>query len=111
MTGGLQIETSGKYCTLGFTALQSGTLGFVGNSHCTQTQGGVESTPAYQSVYPQLAGTELTDPYYTSGGSCPAGRICRHSDSAFFHAIAFAPLGAIQSELGIVPYCQGFVGC
>jgi len=224
ITGGLQIETPGKYCTLGFTALQSGTLGFVTNSHCTQIQGGVESTPADQAVYPSLAGTEITDPPYTSGGSCPAGRICRYSDSAFFRAsttvnplvamtpgafnlsisswlqvpgkvlypsqgqlvyktgrtsgttsgtiqwacatinsggtphtylcnyiatspqqngapgdsgspvyflsgnnawltglmwgtgsnpwnFAFAPLGTIQGELGIVPYCQGFVGC
>jgi hypothetical protein len=224
ITGGIQIETPGKYCTLGFSALQGGTLGFVTNSHCTQTQGGVESTPAYQAVFPDLAGTEVTDPGYTSGGSCPAGRICRNSDSAFFRAstsvnplvartpgpsnlsisgwlevpgkvlypsqgqvvyktgrstgttsgtiqwacatvnsggtphtyfcnyiatssqqngaggdsgspvyflsgstarltgvmwgsgsnpwnFAFSPLGAIQSELGVVPYCQGFVGC
>jgi hypothetical protein len=224
ITGGLQIETPGSYCTLGFAALQGGTLGFVTNSHCTQVQGGVESTPAYQAVYPNTAGTELTDPFYSSGGSCPSGRICRYSDSAFFGAsttinplvaktpgafnlsisnwlevpskvlypsqgqavyktgrtsgttsgtiqwacatvnsggtphtyfcnyiatsseqngapgdsgspvyflsgnnaqitglmwgagsdpwnFAFAPLGSIQSELGIVPYCQGFVGC
>lgn len=224
VTGGLQLETPGKYCTLGFSALQGNTLGFVSNSHCTQTQGGVESTPAYQAVYPNLAGTELTDPGYISGGSCPAGRICRYSDSAFFRAdtslnplvastpgafnlsisawlevpgkvlypsqgqlvhktgrtsgttsgsiqwacatvnsggtphtyfcnyiatntmqngaggdsgspvyflsgntatltglmwgagsnpwnFAFAPLGSVQNELGVVPYCQGFVGC
>jgi hypothetical protein len=86
VTGGLQIETPGSYCTLGFPALQGGTLGFVSNSHCTQTQGGVESTQAHQAVSPALAGTELTDPVYTSGGSCPAGRICRSSDSAFFQA-------------------------
>ncbi|MDY7232925.1 hypothetical protein [Hyalangium rubrum] len=224
ITGGIQIETPGKYCTLGFAALQGGTLGFVTNSHCTQTQGGVEYTPAYQAVYPDHAGTEISDPYYSSGGSCPAGRICRYSDSAFFSTsttvnplvamtpgafnlgisswlnvpgkvlypsqgqvvhktgrtsgttsgtiewacatvnsgggahtyfcnyiatspqqngaggdsgspvyilsgnnawltglmwgagsnpwhFAFAPLGSVQNELGIVPYCQGFVGC
>ncbi|EPX55711.1 hypothetical protein D187_008272 [Cystobacter fuscus DSM 2262] len=224
INGGIQIETPGKYCTLGFPALQGGTLGFVTNSHCTQTQGGVESTPAYQAVYPDLAGVETTDPVYGGGGNCPAGRICRDSDSAFFSAsttvnplvamtpgafnlsisswlevpgkvlypsqgqvvyktgrssgttsgtiqwacatvnsggtphtyfcnyiatspqqngapgdsgspvyflsgntaqltglmwgsgaepwnFAFAPLGSIQNELGIVPYCQGFVGC
>jgi hypothetical protein len=86
ITGGLQIETPGKYCTLGFAAIQDYTLGFVSNSHCTQTQGGVEFTPAYQAVYPSLAGTEITDPGYFSGGSCPVGRICRYSDSAFFRA-------------------------
>ncbi|NMO17156.1 hypothetical protein HPC49_16210 [Pyxidicoccus fallax] len=88
VAGGLQIETPGKYCTLGFAALQGGTLGFVSNSHCTQVQGGVEATPAYQAVAPWRVGTELTDPGYASGGSCPAGRICRNSDSAFFRADA-----------------------
>lgn len=88
VSGGLQIETPGKYCTLGFAALQGGTLGFVSNSHCTQVQGGVESTPAYQAVAPWLVGTETTDPGYASGGGCPAGRICRSSDSAFFRAEA-----------------------
>jgi hypothetical protein len=90
VTGGLQIETPGVYCTLGFSALWGGTLGFVTNSHCTQTQGGVEYTPAWQATsqapYPSLAGTEVNDPSYFSGGSCPAGRICRASDSAFFRA-------------------------
>jgi len=88
VTGGLQIETPGKYCTLGFPAMRGTTLGFVTNSHCTQTQGGVESTQAYQPIIAagNLAGTELVDPPYTSGGSCPAGRVCRNSDSAFFRA-------------------------
>ncbi|HYO69586.1 MAG TPA: hypothetical protein VEU33_26275 [Archangium sp.] len=88
ITGGLQLETSGKYCTLGFAAMRGTTLGFVTNSHCTQTQGGVESTLAYQPTIAtsNLAGTELVDPLYTSGGSCPAGRVCRRSDSAFFRA-------------------------
>ncbi|MFY1827311.1 hypothetical protein ACN47A_15425 [Myxococcus fulvus] len=88
VAGGLQIETPGKYCTLGFAALQSGTLGFVTNSHCTTVQGGVESTIAYQAVYPWQVGTETTDPFYATGGSCPAGRRCRYSDSAFFRADA-----------------------
>jgi hypothetical protein len=86
LAGGPQLETPGKYCTLGFSAYQGGTPGFVTNSHCTQTQGGVEYTPAYQSVQPDYVGTEVTDPFYASGGSCPAGRICRYSDSAFFQA-------------------------
>ncbi|NTX52404.1 hypothetical protein [Myxococcus sp. CA039A] len=95
--GGLQIETPGKYCTLGFPALQGGTLGFVSNSHCTQVQGGVESTPAYQAVAPWLVGTETTDPGYASGGSCPAGRICRSSDSAFFRGEAAIATYVVQT--------------
>lgn len=91
LAGGLQIETPtpGKYCTLGFSAFQNGTPGFVTNSHCTQTQGGVESTPAYQPTWPDYVGTEVTDPSYASGGSCPAGRLCRYSDSAFIQANSF----------------------
>ncbi|KFE71958.1 hypothetical protein [Hyalangium minutum] len=110
ITGGLQIETPGSYCTLGFAALQGGTLGFVTNSHCTQTQGGVEYTPAYQAVYPNHAGTEITDPSYTSGGSCPAGRICRYSDSAFFSAsTSVSPLVAMTPgafNLGISSWLE-----
>ncbi|MCP3162300.1 S1 family peptidase [Myxococcus qinghaiensis] len=95
--GGLQIETPGKYCTLGFPALQGGTLGFVTNSHCTTVQGGVESTPAYQAVAPWQVGTETTDPGYATGGSCPAGRVCRSSDSAFFRADAAIGTYVVQT--------------
>lgn len=115
IAGGIQIETPGSYCTLGFSALQGGTLGFVTNSHCTQTQGGVESTPAYQAVYPNYIGTELTDPYYSSGGSCPAGRVCRYSDSAFFSAstsvnpmVAMTP-GAFNLGISSWPQVSGKV--
>jgi len=85
LAGGIMIDMPGQGCTLGFAALQGGTLGFVSNSHCTNTQGGVEYTAAWQR-YPAHAGTETTDPIYSTGGSCPAGRLCRSSDSAFFYA-------------------------
>ena len=55
------------------------------NSHCTNTQGGVEGT---QYGQPDLSllnkiGVESVDPLYFTGGVCPAGRRCRYSDTAF----------------------------
>lgn len=82
--GGFQINYPGFLCTLGFNAFRSGSFGFVTNSHCTSVQGGVENTRYYQAVSADGAiGTETADPTYFSGGACPAGRVCRYSDSAF----------------------------
>ncbi len=86
LRGGLQINFGGFLCTLGFIATRQGTEGFVTNSHCTNTQGGVESTVYNQ---PSASGTanrigqEIADPTYFTGGSCPSGRRCRFSDSSF----------------------------
>ena len=84
--GGLQINFGGFLCTLGFVAVRQGITGFVTNSHCTNTQGGVEGTVYHQ---PSASGTtnrigqEIADPTYFTGGQCPAGRRCRFSDSSF----------------------------
>jgi hypothetical protein len=86
--GGVQITASpsGTICTLGFNAIRSGVNGFVTASHCTNTQGGVESTVFHQ---PTVSGTtnriglETVDPTYFTGGVCPSGQRCRYSDSAF----------------------------
>jgi hypothetical protein len=86
LRGGLQINFGGFLCTLGFVATRQGTTGFVTNSHCTNTQGGVEGTVYHQ---PSASGTtnrigqEIADPTYFTGGSCPSGRRCRFSDSSF----------------------------
>jgi hypothetical protein len=86
LRGGLQINFGGFLCTLGFVAVRQGVTGFVTNSHCTNTQGGVEGTVYHQ---PSASGTtnrigqEIADPTYFTGGSCPAGRRCRFSDSSF----------------------------
>ena len=64
---------------------QGSTNGFVTNSHCTSTQGGVENTPYWQPSESgsNEFGTEIRDPNYEFGTSdCPAGRRCRASDSA-----------------------------
>lgn len=85
---GLQINFPGFLCTLGFNAVRQGVNGFVTASHCTTTQGGVESTLYWQplqSVDPVQIGTETVDPLYLSS-TCPSGlrgKLCRYSDSSF----------------------------
>lgn len=81
---GVQINFSGFVCTLGANVWRGGVFGFITNSHCTDIQGGVESTRYYQ---PTTSGgavaTETADPQYFTGGACPSNRRCRYSDSAF----------------------------
>lgn len=82
--GGVQIHFSNFLCTLGFNATRGGVTGFVTNSHCTDVQGGVESTRYYQPLSPAAIGTETADPTYRRNiAGCPRGRRCRYSDSAF----------------------------
>jgi hypothetical protein len=79
--GGVQINFPGFLCSLGFNV----TGGFVTASHCTNVQGGVEGTRYWQplqSTDPVQIATEVADPTYATGGSCPAGRRCRRSDSS-----------------------------
>jgi hypothetical protein len=86
VVGGLQISRpDGGLCTLGFNAGRAGVNGFITNSHCTTTQGGVESTNFWQptKLITNKIGVETVDPLYRTGGSCPAGKRCRYSDAAF----------------------------
>ncbi len=73
-------------CTVGFNATRSGQRSFITNSHCTNSQGGNESTPYWQPTQgtaPTRVATEVADPAYTTGGTgCPPGRRCRRSDAA-----------------------------
>lgn len=74
-------------CTMGPTAIRlfAGAYhnGFVTNSHCTKYTGGVEGTVFSQGLPTDpLIGDEQADPLWNVT-PCPAGRICRHSDSAF----------------------------
>jgi hypothetical protein len=83
--GGIQIHFGQYLCTLGFNADDGTQRSFITNSHCTNTQGGVESTQYYQptsSVDGTVIATEVEDPTYFRGGACPRGRKCRYSDSA-----------------------------
>jgi len=77
--GGIQIHFSGYLCTLGFNGIRSGIIGFVVNSHCTDSQGVVENTSYYQP-YIEFIGNEIADPPYFD---CAHGIRCRNSDAAF----------------------------
>jgi hypothetical protein len=99
---GVQINFPGFLCSIGFNAVRGGHRGFVTASHCTTTQGGVENTPYYQplqSTNPAKIATEVADPAYRTGGSCPAGRRCRLSDASFAQYVndldTLSTLGAI----------------
>jgi hypothetical protein len=83
--GGVQIAFGSFLCTKGFGANRAGVVGFVTNSHCSGTQGGVQSTVMYQNTNSAAnrIGIETADPAYFTGSPCPAGRRCRYSDSAF----------------------------
>jgi hypothetical protein len=104
LRGGLQINFGGFLCTLGFIAVRQGITGFVTNSHCTNTQGGVEGTVYNQptaSGTTNRIGQEIADPTYFTGGQCPAGRRCRFSDTSF--ARVPHPSGpAVATALGTV---------
>lgn len=106
--GGLQIMmSSSTTCTMGFSAIRSGVRGFLTNSHCTNTQGGTESTHFFQPyLAPKsttIVGTETVDPVYFTGGACPAGKRCRYSDAAFAQGssgVSFAAQIAVTDAVG-----------
>jgi RTX calcium-binding nonapeptide repeat (4 copies) len=98
LVGGLRIlsrRASGSVigpCTLGFHAFRDGVLGFITASHCTSGRGVVDGTTFttfFQGMFGDpLAdinriGIEHLDPLAFMGPPCPAGRVCRYSDSAF----------------------------
>ena len=97
--GGLQISSAGGTCTLGFnTRVSSGLLSFrsfITASHCTNVQGGVESTQFHQPFASNPIGREVADPVYFTGFPCPSGRRCRFSDAA-----RILYLTAANSDLG-----------
>jgi hypothetical protein len=86
--GGIQIHFGQFLCTLGFNADDGTQRSFITNSHCTNTQGGVESTEYFQptsTVDPTVIATEVEDPTYFNfrqNPACPRGRKCRYSDAA-----------------------------
>ncbi len=104
LVGGVQINFPGYLCTYGFTAVRSNVLGFVTASHCTNVQGGVESTPYWQPLeaLDTFIGTEIADPLYTWRLGCPRGRICRYSDSAFARLAS-----GVEANLGLLARTDG----
>ncbi|HSB54046.1 MAG TPA: hypothetical protein VLD58_06805, partial [Gemmatimonadales bacterium] len=83
---GVQINFPGYLCSVGFNATSGTQKSFITASHCTNTQGGVESTPYWQPLQttdPVQIGTEVADPVYQKGiAGCPRGKKCRQSDAS-----------------------------
>ncbi len=103
--GGIQIHFGQFLCTMGFNADDGTQRSFITNSHCTNKQGGVESTAYYQptsTVDATVIATEVEDPQYFRGGACPRGRKCRYSDAsrARYGASASSTRGAIARTSG-----------
>jgi len=96
-----------SFCTLGFIAESvAAGQGFVTNSHCTTVQGGVTPTSYFQgpAIFAlnnaaNFIGIEVLDPVWLPGlPGCPAGRLCRQSDSAFVRLLQ--PLNPDRRQLG-----------
>ena len=105
--GGVQLQigsASGGTCTYGLTATRNGVSGFITNSHCTRTQGGVEGTQYAQPLFANddanTIATEAADPSYFTGGVCPASTRCRYSDSAFAERSAGGSRAVVRNDIG-----------
>lgn len=103
---GIQIHFSRYVCTMGFNVSHAGGRSFITNSHCTTRQGGTEGTLYYQpssSADPTAIATEVDDPVYVKGGSCPKGKACRHSDAsrALYDAGTASNQGEIAKTTGV----------
>lgn len=91
LVGGLQIDWSGTYCTLGvnvwytnFAQGISGAAGFYTASHCSDTPASTDGTTYSQGGY-QIATEKYDPPFFTNSQyfGCPSGYNCRHSDVTF----------------------------
>lgn len=104
---GVQINFPGFLCSVGFNATSGSQKSFVTASHCTNKQGGVESTPYWQpleSVDGTQIATEVADPAYVKNlPGCPKGRTCRYSDAAraVYASGANQALGLIARTSGV----------
>jgi len=103
---GVQINFPGYLCSVGYNVTVGGEKSFVTASHCTNTQGGVESTPYWQplqSSQPTQIATEVADPDYSrSLTGCPRGRKCRYSDAS-----RAAYIDGANQALGLIAQTSG----
>lgn len=103
---GVQINFPGYVCSVGFNAISGGQNSMITASHCTNTQGGVESTPYWQpleSVAGTQIATEVADPtYFRNQNGCPKGRRCRFSDAS-----RSVYINGVQPALGIIARTSG----
>ncbi len=103
---GIQIHFGQYLCTMGFNVSHNDGRSFITNSHCTNTQGGVEGTQYYQptsTIAPTVIATEAADPTYFRGGACPRGKKCRYSDAsrALYAAGTASNQGDILKTTGV----------
>lgn len=104
--GGIQIHFGQFLCTLGFNADDGTQRSFITNSHCTNTQGGVESTQYFQptsTAAPSAIAVEVEDPsYFRNRSGCPRGRRCRTSDAsrALYNTGTASERGLISATSG-----------
>jgi hypothetical protein len=105
--GGIQIHFGQYVCTMGFNAFDGEERSFITNSHCTNTQGGVEGTEYAQptrTIDPTVIAVEVEDPTYFKGGVCPRGKKCRYSDAS---RAAYSSED-VKSDLGVIAKTSGF---
>lgn len=104
---GVQINFTGYVCTLGFNVDFNGVRSFITNSHCTNTQGGVESTQYWQAsrtTNPEVVATEVQDPPYLKNiAGCSKGKKCRYSDAsrAVYADPSISTRGVIAQTTGV----------
>ena len=98
--GGLRITSSGGIgCSLGFNTLVNGQYYFVTAAHCSSGVNGYGSCcadyyqPTASSIY--HIGREVFNPPLFTGGLCPYGRRCRHSDATLVQYDSPEPIGRI----------------
>ena len=112
--GGLQIRFTNYLCSLGFIAVRNGVMGYVTASHCSTTQGSVDSTQYYQPLNQnsqEFIGTEVVDPAFFRSGKCPKGRKCRYSDANFSEGAGNVfGLGSIAQTNGVNSGSLAIVG-
>ena len=106
VVSGVQVHFSRYVCSIGMNVDKGTERSFIIASHCTQTQGGTEGTTYAQpdrTTDPTVIATEVDDPLYLKGGSCPKGKKCRHSDAAraLYSSTIASSRGEIAQTTGV----------
>jgi hypothetical protein len=103
---GVQINFPGFLCSVGFNAVSGGQNSMITASHCTTTQGGVESTPYWQplqSVAPTQIATEVADPvYFRNQNGCPEG-----PPLPLQRRVALVYINGVAPALGVIAATSG----
>lgn len=118
LAGGLEItwrDMYGQYwiCTLGAIANRSGTTGFLTASHCSDTPGVIDYTPAAQLRFPEQTwdGRQVAQETYDRSWYYCGIHQCINADASFW-AVSSAPtaLGLVHRTTTPVSYTWGANG-